>query len=172
MNSSKFILVDHNVPTALTSNDRTVQIIDHHQFDEENGRTLPADCQVRVEVVGSCASLVADEVRKIEKSFANHVDLVSFLRGPILLDTSNLSPKDGVAKPLDIEINDEIEAALKLRVDNRKQLVKALGKVKKDVSTLSASQMLYKDMKTVSNSDRSKIVAVPGFPILVEVFIK
>lgn len=160
------------MPTALTSNERTFQIFDHHQFDEENARTLPADCKKRVEVVGSCASLIADEVRSVEKSFDNFVDLVSFLRGPILLDTSNLSLKGGVTKPLDIEIMDEIEAVQKLRVNNRKQLVKALGKVKKDVSTLSAEQLLYKDMKTVTNSDRTKIVAIPGFPILVEVVRK
>lgn len=168
LNVSKFILVDHHVATPITSNERTIQIFDHHPYDEKNARICD-DCQLKINEVGSCATLIADEVRRIEKSFANQDDLISFLRGPIVLDTINFLESADKVRPLDIEINQEIEAALQLKEDDRSKLFKELVKARSDVSSLSALQLLSKDMKIVSDSNKSNFIAIPGFPILVEV---
>lgn len=164
-------MVDHHVATSVTSNDRTVEIIDHHPYDAKNAQ-VSVDCLLKLNEVGSCATLVADEVRTIEKSFANQNDLISFLRGPIVLDTINFSQSADKVRPLDIEINQEIEAALGLKVEDRSKLYNDLVKARSDVSSLSALQLLSKDMKMITSSDKSNVIAIPGFPVLVEVFIE
>lgn len=171
LNVSKFVLVDHHVATPITSNERTVQIFDHHPFDANNSRILDG-CQLKLNEVGSCATLIADEIRIIDKSFANHNDLISFLRGPIVLDTINFSESADKVRPLDIEINQEIDAALQLKVEERSKLYNELVKARSDVSSLSALQLLSKDMKMISSNDKSDVIVIPGFPVLVEVISK
>lgn len=164
---SKFILVDHHVATCPVSSERIVQIFDHRPLDAKNSH-FPSDCQVKISEVGSCATLIADEVRALENSFENHHDLVAFLRGPIVLDTINFSESANKARPLDIEINDEIEKSIGLTEVHRAKLFRKLVNARSDVSSLTALQLLSKDLKVVNGE--SFVVAIPGFPILVEVF--
>lgn len=148
--------------------DRIIQIFDHRPFDAGNIRT-PTDCNINIQQVGSCATLIANEIRALECSFENQCHTISLLRGPIILDTVNFSEAADKAKPLDIEIYEEIEKSLGLEQGERTKLFKELVKARSDVSTLTALQLLSKDLKVISNDDKSRMAAIPGFPILVEV---
>lgn len=165
---AKFILVDHHIATSLVSSDRVIQIFDHRPFDVKNAH-ISDECNVKIKDVGSCATMIADEIRTLEGSFEKQEDVISFLRGPIVLDTINFSQAADKARPLDVEINREIEKLLDLNEGDRLKLFNDLVKVRSDVSSLSALQLLSKDLKVISNGDKSKVVALPGFPILVEV---
>lgn len=168
LNISKFILVDHHIPTSLVAADKVIQIFDHRPLDVKN--TCHSDkCILKIQQIGSCATLIADEIRTLEGSFDDQEDVISFLRGPIILDTINFSESADKARPLDIEINGEIEKSLGLNEQDRLKLFNDLVKARSDVSSLSALQLLSKDLKIISNSDKSHVVAIPGFPILVEV---
>lgn len=169
LNVSKFILVDHHIATPIVVNDNVIQIFDHRPIDAKSARIL-GDLTTRIQQVGSCATLIADEIRKIEGSIGNQNDaILSFLRAPIVLDTINFSESAEKATPLDTEINKEIEKSLGLNESDRTKLFNDLVKARSDVSSLSALQLLSKDLKIISNNDKSKVVAIPGFPILVEV---
>lgn len=168
LNVSKFILVDHHVATPIAATDRVIQIFDHRPLDVKNAR-IPNECELKIQEVGSCATLIADEIRKLDCSFENHKELVSFLRGPIVLDTINFSETADKARPLDIEINGEIEKSLGLNEEDRLKLFNDLVKARSDVSSLSALQLLSKDLKIIANNNKTSVVAIPGFPILVEV---
>lgn len=169
LNVSKFILVDHHVPTPLVANGKIIEIFDHRPRDTKNSQ-ISCDCKVTINEVGSCATLIADEIRALNQSFENHRELIDFLRGPILLDTVHFLESAGRTKPLDIEINQAIEATLGLTEADRLNLFNELIKARSNVSSLTTMQLLSKDLKIISNKDKSFVVAFPGFPILVEVF--
>lgn len=154
--------------TRLVNNEQSIQIFDHRPLDTKNAH-IPSTCKLRLEEVGSCATLIADEVRVLEGSFDNQSDVLRLLRGAIVLDTINFSESAGKVKPLDIEINDEIEKSLGLKEEDRLKIFTDLVDARRDVSSLSALQLLSKDLKIISSNDKSKVVAIPGFPILVEV---
>lgn len=169
LNMSKFILVDHHVPTPLVSTGQILAIFDHRPLDTKNSH-ISHNCKVKLNEVGSCATLIADEIRALTHSFEGHRELIGFLRGPIVLDTVNFSESAEKAKPLDVEINGEIENTLDLTEADRLNLFNDLVKARSDVSSLSTMQLLSKDLKIISNKEKSYVVAFPGFPILVEVF--
>lgn len=160
--------MDHHVPTPLVANGSIIAIFDHRPLDTNNSQ-ISCDCKVKLNEVGSCATLIVDEIRALEHSFENHSELIDFLRGPIILDTVNFLESAGKTKPLDIEINAAIETTLGLTEADRLNLFNELIKARSNVSSLSTMQLLYKDLKIVSNKDKSYVVAFPGFPILVEV---
>lgn len=168
LSMSSFILVDHHVVTANASVDRIIEIFDHRPLDAKNAQ-YKSDTKITLRDVGSCATLIAEKIRELDGSFENQQDLLQFLHGPIVLDTVNFLESAGRARRLDIEINAEIEKTLDLNETNRKQLFNELVKARSDVSALSAMQLLSKDLKIISNDDKSFVVAIPGFPMLVEV---
>ena len=55
----RLVLVDHNhvVPLLADFTQNIVRIIDHHKQVEPV--TVPTTCETRIELVGSCSSLVA-----------------------------------------------------------------------------------------------------------------
>lgn len=182
LNMSKFILVDHHVPTPLvtsinryfqsskmTINDRILAIFDHRPLDTKNAEISNISV-VRLNEVGSCATLIANEIRTLRNSMKKHHELLNFLSGPIVLDTVNFSESAARAKPLDIEIYGEIEKILNMTDADRLSLYKELVKARSDIDSLSTMQLLSKDLKIISNNDGSYVVAFPGFPLLVEVF--
>lgn len=168
LNISKVILVDHHVPTLTFG--EIIAIFDHRPLDSKNAQ-FSCHCKVKIDEVGSCATLIAQEICNLKQSFEDHRELISFLRGAIVLDTVNFSESAGKAKPLDIEINGEIEKILNLTQADRLKLFDEMVKARSDVSSLSTIQLLSKDLKIMSNKDKSYVVAFPGFPILVEVLI-
>lgn len=91
--------------------DNIIQIFDHRPLDSGNVRTS-SDCNINIQQVGSCATIIANEIRASECSFENQCETIRLLRGPIILDTINFSEAADKAKPLDIEINEDIEKCL------------------------------------------------------------
>lgn len=91
-----------------------------------------------------------------------------------MLDTVNFSKEADKAKPLDYDMAERIESQLQIteqvRSLHREQLFKSLVDARSDVSELNAYQLLLKDLKIISQNDRT--VAVPGFPMAVQEYIK
>lgn len=175
LNMSKFILVDHHVPTPLISTlnqshqeSRILAIFDHRPLDMKNAK-MSNFHEVKLNEVGSCATLIVDEIRNLEHSLGSHPELVSFLSGPIVLDNMNFSDSAVKAKPLDVDIYGEIERILHSTEADRLNFYNELIKARSDISSLSPMQLLSKDLKIISNNDGSYVVAFPGFPLLVEV---
>lgn len=148
--------------------DKVIQIFDHRTLDVKNACN-PSNCTVKIQDVGSCATLIANEIQAFGESFENYADVIGFLRGPIVLDTINFSESADKARPLDIQVNESIERALNLNEEERSELYNELVRARSDVSSLSALQLLSKDLKIISNDNETSKVAIPGFPILVEV---
>lgn len=165
---SRFVLVDHHISTFSIPNEKIIQIIDHRPIDVNNVN-FPDGCKTRIAEVGSCATLLAEEIFNVMQPDEKFNDLLAFLRGPIVLDTVNFLAAAGKTKQLDIEINQRIEELLNVSENDRSQLFKTLTTANADVSSLTPYQILSKDLKTVSNKDKSVFVAIPGIPLLVEV---
>lgn len=89
---------------------------------------------------------------------------------PIILDTINFSPEADKARPLDHEVLNQMESILEIRdLSYRTQLFEELVAARADVSELDSYQILFKDMKLIGNAT---VVAVPGYPILVQDYVQ
>ncbi|XP_054728673.1 exopolyphosphatase PRUNE1 [Anastrepha obliqua] len=174
---SQFILVDHHVSTFAA---RCLEVFDHRAFDGKSN--LSSDCKIHLELVGSCATLIAELLLSTYLA-ADPAELVkiksqlALLRSTIVLDTVNFSEAANRATPKDIEICTKLEELLG-KVPNgeplneRTELFDVLVKARADVSSLTALQLLHKDLKILTNSDASLNIAIPGFPLLVQQFIE
>ncbi|KAJ1850123.1 Exopolyphosphatase [Coemansia sp. RSA 2703] len=162
-------LTDHNAPTStqMFLEPFVRGIVDHH-VDER--RCLDAGTR-DIEMVGSCASLVARMLREREPL----IDpvLAKMLLSPVLIDTANLSPTANKATDVDraavawlmpqvqwalvpATSNDEdADSPVSLDVQNTTELYRALDKLKGQVSDLSARDLLRKDYKQWLVSDHS-----------------
>lgn len=159
----EIILVDHHnlkeedAPLV----DSVVEIVDHRPRDPSwpwPGRA------VSLEIVGSCASLVARSLlRKHPEILDNR--LCSLLRGPILIDTCNFSAEAARATPLDFEVTEALERAGKLE-ESRKEDFEAILAAKTDVSGLTADDLLIRDLKVADG------IPIVGLPMLVQTFVK
>jgi inorganic pyrophosphatase/exopolyphosphatase len=88
----RLTLVNHNVPCESQRSliPSVVEIVDHHS--DNSGSFYGPDVAKRLEVVGSCATLIAfDFLNQKPKALEKNVDLVKLLLGTILLDTENLA---------------------------------------------------------------------------------
>lgn len=81
----------------------------------------------------------------------------------------NFSKAADKSRPLDVAVNEQIESLLHLNEYSRNQLFNDLVSARSDVSQLDSLQILSKDLKVISNRAGTVTVAVPGFPISVEV---
>lgn len=167
INVSKFVLVDHHVASVSTPADKVIQIFDHRPLDIN--AKIPAECKVNINEVGSCATLIADEILTKEQSMDDFVDILSFLRGPIVLDTINFSPEADKSRPLDVDVNKKIEHLLQSDGHDKNTLFNDLVKARSDVGGLTSMQLLSKDLKIITNKSKSMVIPVAGFPLLVEV---
>ncbi|KAJ2479241.1 Exopolyphosphatase [Coemansia sp. RSA 2131] len=182
-------LVDHNAPAS-----RQVElepfvrgIVDHH-VDE--GRCKQAERQI--ELVGSCATLVAERLR----STLGRVEpeLAKMLVAPILIDTSELSSSARRATDKDIEMvswlvpqvewawpsadqvdqadnsSDEVESLD--HVSSTHELYKILDKLKGKVSHLSARDLLRKDYKQWSVGSPVWTVGISSISYRLQKWIK
>ncbi|KAJ1857976.1 Exopolyphosphatase [Coemansia sp. RSA 1822] len=182
-------LVDHNAPAS-----RQVElepfvrgIVDHH-VDE--GRCKQAERQI--ELVGSCATLVAERLRntlgRVEP------ELAKMLVAPILIDTSELSSSARRATDKDIEMvswlvpqvewawpsadqadqadnsSDEVESLD--HVSSTHELYKILDKLKGKVSHLSARDLLRKDYKQWSVGSPVWTVGISSISYRLQKWIK
>uniref|UniRef100_A0A1Y9HAL3 DHHA2 domain-containing protein n=1 Tax=Anopheles farauti TaxID=69004 RepID=A0A1Y9HAL3_9DIPT len=166
------VLVDHHV-SKLQQN--IVGIIDHRPM--ESNALFNSNAFKKIEQVGSCATLVGREICNagvLQESLQDYSIAMELLYAAIVLDTVNFSKEADKAKPMDFEIADKIETYLHIaeeyRLAHRETLFKSLVAARCDVSELNASQLLLKDLKIISQNDR--VVALPGFPMAVQDYLK
>ncbi|XP_067839207.1 exopolyphosphatase PRUNE1-like isoform X2 [Heptranchias perlo] len=142
-------LVDHNM---LTSDDKAletavVKIIDHH----EQERLHSAQCEVVLEPVGSCTTLIASEILQEAPELLNQ-QLAHLFRGAIILDCVNMTPEAGRSTLKD----EEMIAALEQRFPDlpaQQEVFDVLQQAKFDVSGLNTEQILLKDLQELSEGD-------------------
>uniref|UniRef100_UPI00398F6118 protein prune homolog 2-like isoform X2 n=1 Tax=Pristiophorus japonicus TaxID=55135 RepID=UPI00398F6118 len=142
-------LVDHNM---LTSDDKAletaiVKIIDHH----EQERLHSAQCEIVLEPVGSCTTLIVSEILQKAPELLNQ-QLTHLFRGAIILDCVNMTSEAGKVTLKD----EEMIAALEQRfpdVPAQREVFDALQQAKFDVSGLNTEQILLKDLKELSEGD-------------------
>jgi len=159
----QLILVDHHVlqkqdqPTILP---KVVQIIDHRQ--QSSLAQFPPNCQVKFELVGSCATLIAEKLLKEDYTDEFGLDL---LRSTILTDTCNLSPAAKKATQLDISILELIEKILPKPQLARKDVFDNISQAKRSIDGFTVDQLFRKDLKIVPFSDEIQ-AAVPSTLLL------
>ncbi|XP_047104295.1 exopolyphosphatase PRUNE1-like isoform X1 [Schistocerca piceifrons] len=164
MSSSELgiVLVDHH---ALSDKDTSlkpyvIEVIDHRPLDPD---WQWENVKKTMETVGSCATLVA-ELLITQNEFPVPEEVLMLLYGTIILDTACLSdnPKKFTAK--DVSVLEEMEKRL-VNKPGRGTLYSELLSVRCDITELSISQLLRKDLKVVSN------IPVSSLPLLVQDFL-
>ncbi|XP_078042522.1 exopolyphosphatase PRUNE1-like [Augochlora pura] len=141
--------------------DSVIKVIDHRPRDP----TWPwPNRDVYIETVGSCATLVAKNFLDKYLQFVN-THIATLLRGPILIDTCNMSKEAKRATPTDIQILEQLEC-IAHSIRDRDTEYHDLIEAKNDVSELTVDDLLIRDVKVVAG------VPVVGFPILVQKFIE
>lgn len=169
MKRNTFVLVDHHVSPWL---EKCVEIFDHRPKDKDV--VIPNKCEVHIDLVGSCATLIAELYIKAKMLGDGEKVNLYLLRSTIVLDTVNFSESAARATPKDIEICSVLENALYQfgELKERDVLFESLVKARSDVSSLTASQLLRKDLKIlISSKDVNIKIAIPGFPLPVQQFI-
>ncbi|XP_020292190.1 protein prune homolog [Pseudomyrmex gracilis] len=158
----ELILVDHH---TLSNEDvvlkpSVVTIIDHRPLDPAwSWSNIP----LTIETVGSCATLVARNVLQKHPDILD-AQISSLLRGPILIDTYNMSDKAGRATAVDIDVLNTLERLGGL-TSNRTDTFIELMRAKTDISELTLEELMIKDLKVVNN------IPLVGFSLLVENFL-
>ena len=162
-------LVDHHqlAPSQSVLRPAVVEVVDHHQRHEPS---LVGVSAVRHQLVGSGASLVAEAFR--ESGLGVEAETAQLLRATILLDTLNLSPQAQRARPLDAQMLHWLEA--QLHAANQtfaapSLLLKDVEESRSDISSLSPSQVLGKDVKFLRTD--SACIGVPTIPVLLDEFV-
>ncbi|XP_054012633.1 exopolyphosphatase PRUNE1 isoform X2 [Hylaeus anthracinus] len=159
----ELILVDHHNLSEedVFLTDSVIEVIDHRPQD---ARWPWPGRKVRLETVGSCATLVAQNFIRKHPEMLDGL-LSRLLRGPILVDTSNFSKEADRATSTDVEVTEALERIGCLEIDRSEEFDSIL-KAKADISKLTAQDLLIKDLKVAAG------VPIVGMPILVENFLK
>ncbi|KAF8786403.1 protein prune homolog 2-like isoform X2 [Argiope bruennichi] len=153
------VLVDHNSLSVEQSylDSRVVQVFDHHEIDNPDKLKK---MNAKVEPVGSCCTLVAEEIFNSSVSIMDP-QVAMLLYGTILLDTICLNETAQRVTEKDRKIIAKLETILE--GVNRNEVFETLQKVKFDVSKLTPVQLLYKDTKLISdNSTSIALISYPG----------
>ncbi|KAF9161862.1 Exopolyphosphatase [Actinomortierella ambigua] len=167
-------LVDHNLLSGSLSQWNNVAVsgvIDHH---DDEGLYTTANPR-RIEVTGSCTSLIAETFMKELQTKVDSEDCKSIARlmmGPILVDTGNLNPAINKAKPLDIAMHDSLLPLTGW--SNTDFYYKAISDARHDTSKLSCYDLLRKDYKewTVTRPSGDSVkVGISSVPGLVQKYI-
>ncbi|XP_077996859.1 uncharacterized protein LOC144450158 [Glandiceps talaboti] len=140
-------LVDQNVlPQKDTDLESiVVEVIDHHSNQRGDGDD---NCSVTIEMVGSCATLVAEKMKSTNGELFTE-EISTLLLGTILLDTVNFDPAAGKTTFKDEQIAVELQEHCP-NVD-KTELFESLQSAKCDMSGLQTSEILRKDLKCVCN---------------------
>ncbi|KAI1229996.1 hypothetical protein IHE44_0010715, partial [Lamprotornis superbus] len=172
-------LVDHHVlPGADAAlEEAVVEVLDHRPLERARG----PPCQVTVEPVGSCATLVTERILQgppgvLDRTTAallhgEHGGPGCTLApgdGTILLDCINLSPAAGKVTPRDVACVSLLEERFP-ELPARDAVFGALQAAKFDVTGLTTEQMLRKDLKVISNDE--VVVAISGIFEDLETFL-
>uniref|UniRef100_A0A1I8INV8 SH2 domain-containing protein n=1 Tax=Macrostomum lignano TaxID=282301 RepID=A0A1I8INV8_9PLAT len=160
----RLALVDHNVlrgkDAALASG--VFMVIDHHV--KEGIWTSKVD--TTIELVGSCSSLVAIRLLNNDSVISNRLKttpgLARALRGAILLDTANMLPAAGKAKPQDEAALNLLESLDSEACDGEQSTraadYAALLSARRDLSRFAGVDHLRRDVKTVCGGDGGSVV--------------
>lgn len=171
LNNNQFVLVDHHYSPWTA---RCIAIYDHRPKDET--AIFPENCKVHLNLVGSCATLIADLFLKAKMTNEQEETILSLLRSTIILDTVNFSDSAARATAKDVEICLALEEELNKfdsALPSRNELFESLVKARADISSLTSSQLLRKDLKILNSSkDKNVKIALPGFPLQVQQFIQ
>lgn len=152
-------LVDHNRLTNVFSKyeEKVRLIMDHH----EDLKLYPNALR-RIESVGSCATLVGEELINVsERADAGKIpgSLATLLLGTILIDTVNLDPNAGRATPRDHAVAKHLKPMAGMETDRFYQGIRA---AKSDIRDMNTRDLLRRDCKTFQFNDvRCTIASVP-----------
>ncbi len=145
-------LVDHNQPTGPYKDylSKVVEVIDHHPYGDHkygDGVRKEIENDGKVPTIASAITLIAQHLDTMGL-LDNSKDLCRLLLGPIVFDTGALDPK-GRATPRDRDMAEKLE---KISGTKGLDLFNKLKAIEADVSTLTVSDLLRRDGKTVSLS--------------------
>jgi inorganic pyrophosphatase/exopolyphosphatase len=105
-------LVDHNrLSEPLAQLGDCVQLIVDHHVDEGELQAVRGAARLVEVGIGSCASLVTEQLASRAPALLADGMLCSLLLGAVLLDTANLTPAAKAQKPREAEIADKLLAA-------------------------------------------------------------
>ncbi|KAL3887239.1 hypothetical protein ACJMK2_027186 [Sinanodonta woodiana] len=140
-------LVDHNV---LVVHDQSLEdivttVIDHRTRDRQE----QAGVRVVIDLVGSCCTLIAEELLSDPDFNLNH-QVALLLYGTILIDTVNRSVAAGKLTQRDEAVLQRLEGVL--QDVNGDQLYEDIQMAKCDLSGLTTMEILEKDIKMVSGT--------------------
>lgn len=147
----RLVLVDHHklIEELAFLSSKISKIIDHRQEDPE--AVFPKNCHKNIQLVGSCATLVSEEL--LNHGYRDDIGL-ALLRDTIIVDTVNLSPEVKKATDLDKEQLKQIEIALgmekSIAYQSRKDRLKLIGRAKGSIEGFTTDQILRKDLKLVT----------------------
>ncbi|XP_072317360.1 exopolyphosphatase PRUNE1 [Eucyclogobius newberryi] len=144
----RLTLVDHNVLPDSDNDleEAVVEVIDHHRLERVTS------CPVAVEMVGSCATLVAERVLQKAPQLLDDPQITTLLYGTILVDCVDLVPEAGKVTPKDLDVILQLQTKVQT-LPQRTELFSELQEAKFNVSGLNLEQMLKKDLKSVSGPD-------------------
>ncbi|XP_023223877.1 uncharacterized protein LOC111625080 [Centruroides sculpturatus] len=162
------ILVDHNVlaPSDSFLETSVIRIIDHHV--QEN--IVKDKYDVTIELVGSCATLVAEKVfEKLPDILDTQILMINsyttfIYLGTIIFDTVCLNENAKRVTSKDMEIASKLESLLK--DVNKEEIFQEIKKAKFDVSDLTFDELLRKDLKVISNNTIN--IAISSLPMLLQ----
>lgn len=165
--SLKVTLVDHHVlpPADAYLESSVVGVLDHRPLDP-NAPTNERVTMI-VEPVGSCCTLVAEQVMAKNPALLDPVT-ASLLYGTIILDTVNLNPAAKRVTPKDIEVASQL-ARLMSPLPSSLEVFQELTEAKADVSGLTCDQLLRKDVKVATGG--GLCVGVASVPLRVTDFL-
>ncbi|XP_051497031.1 exopolyphosphatase PRUNE1 isoform X2 [Apus apus] len=159
-------LVDHHVlPGADAAlEEAVVEVLDHRPLDQDRA----PHCQVTVELVGSCATLVTERIAQGPPGVLDR-PTAALLHGTILLDCVNLSPAAGKVTPRDVACVSLLEERFP-DLPARDAVFEALQTAMFDVSGLTTEQMLRKDLKVLSSDEL--LLAISAIYMDLETFLR
>ncbi|XP_050360243.1 exopolyphosphatase PRUNE1 isoform X2 [Nymphalis io] len=167
------ILVDHHVLSKrlryLTQ--YVNEIIDHRPLDKTQWK-YKDDVRSFIVTVGSCCTLVTQRIKEQgvigDTFFKTYPVCADILHNVIILDTVNFSKEVNKATLLDEDSIVYLEKIMKLEniQDERQSKFDRLLRARSDVSSLTPSQLLRKDLKILED------IFVPSFPLLVKEFLQ
>ncbi|XP_019766927.2 exopolyphosphatase PRUNE1 [Dendroctonus ponderosae] len=158
-------LVDHHI---LAKEDQKLapyveEIFDHRPVDTSYSWDA-RKVTICIESVGSCCTLIANCLLQARNCSDLGRPLAYLLYQVIVYDTIALKPQNHKATALDIEVAAKLETLYGFNEDHQ-ELFDGLWRAHMDVSHLTPSQLLLKDLKLVEG------VYIPGLPMLVEEFL-
>jgi exopolyphosphatase len=139
-------LVDHNRLAVEQEQLEgvVVSVVDHHK---DEGRCMNAQSRRIVFPMGSCCTLVADELIGGVDGVVLDPPLATLLLGCILTDTSNLNLAMGKTEALDARMANELSVMANLDHAARTALYESISIAKNDIAKLNVRDLLRKDYK-------------------------